>query len=287
MAGFLAASVIVFLANNGNPPNGFTGAPFNSHCNSCHSGNANGYDGTVSISGLPATIEPNTTYPITLTINVNQGNPVKAGFQIVMVDGANNNAGTLNSINSQTGVDVVGGRRYLEHRNGKNFSGGSVSWNFEWVSPASVNGNIVKAYFIGNFCNGNGGSSGDFAKAFNETFSFAGAPPLTAFISDKTDVSCNGGNNGSATVSANGGNPPYAYLWSNGQTGQTALNLAAGVYTVTVSAGGGATATASVTITQPPVLNASATVSNQITCIEPTAELSALASGGVSPYAFS
>lgn len=283
MTGFLALSVVMFLANNGNPPNGRTGAPFDGHCNNCHSGNSNGYDGTVTLSGLPASLAPNTTYPITLNINVTQGNPVKAGFQIVMVDASNNNVGTLNPVNNQTGVDMAGGRRYLEQRNGKNFSGGAVSWDFEWTSPASVNGNIVRAYFIGNFCNGNGGTSGDFAKAFNETFSFAGAPPLVASISAKTDVSCNGGADGSATVSAVGGNPPYSYLWSNGQTGQTAVNLAAGNYTVTVSAGG-ATATASVSISQPSALNVTAAASNIITCAQPSATLSVSAGGGVQPY---
>lgn len=41
--------------------------------------------------------------------------------------------------------------------------------------------------------------------------------------------------NGSATVNPSGGTPPYTYLWSNGQTTQTATGLAQGSYTVTVS----------------------------------------------------
>ncbi len=39
-----------------------------------------------------------------------------------------------------------------------------------------------------------------------------------------------GGNSGSATVQASGGFPPYKYLWSNGQMGATATNLAPGTY---------------------------------------------------------
>ncbi|MEP7264282.1 MAG: gliding motility-associated C-terminal domain-containing protein, partial [Bacteroidota bacterium] len=47
-------------------------------------------------------------------------------------------------------------------------------------------------------------------------------------------ASCNV-SNGSSTVNPAGGTPLYTYLWSNGQTTQTAVNLAAGNYTVTVT----------------------------------------------------
>ena len=50
--------------------------------------------------------------------------------------------------------------------------------------------------------------------------------------------------NGSATANPSGGVGPYTYLWSNGQTTQTAINLLSGVYTVTVTGVGGCTATA-------------------------------------------
>ncbi len=49
----------------------------------------------------------------------------------------------------------------------------------------------------------------------------------------------------------------YAYLWSNGQTDKTATGLCAGTYSVTVTDGIGNTATSSVTITEPPLLEAS------------------------------
>ncbi|MCB0395942.1 MAG: T9SS type A sorting domain-containing protein [Flavobacteriales bacterium] len=60
--------------------------------------------------------------------------------------------------------------------------------------------------------------------------------PLSATISNKVNVTCNGGNNGSVTVSASGGTMPYSYLWDDAQqqTTNKATGLTAGTYTVRV-----------------------------------------------------
>ena len=277
---------LVWLANSSNPPNGRTGAPFDGHCNNCHTGNSNGYNGTVSISGLPSTISPNTTYNLNIDLTATAGSPSRGGFQLVVVDGNNANCGNLANINGQAGTEFSSGREYIEQRGSKAFSGGSVDWDFQWTSPASVAGNTVKVYFIGNFCNGSG-SSGDFPIAAAATFDFAGAPPVSAVISSTSNVSCFGDNDGSATVEASGGTPPYTYLWSNGQTGQTAINLPAGNYTVTVTGSGGSgSATATAAISQPPALNQTVAVSGPITCLQPLVTATANANGGVSPYTY-
>ncbi len=63
-------------------------------------------------------------------------------------------------------------------------------------------------------------------------------------------VGCEGQSNSSATVSASDGTAPYSYSWSNGDTQNINDNLAAGVYTVTVTDAVGCTASAAVTITE-------------------------------------
>ncbi|MBK8557359.1 MAG: hypothetical protein IPL65_17045 [Lewinellaceae bacterium] len=45
-------------------------------------------------------------------------------------------------------------------------------------------------------------------------------------------------------VTVTGGEAPFQYLWTNGQTNATAIGLAAGTYTVTVTGNNGRTATA-------------------------------------------
>ena len=286
ISGILFA-MFVWLANNSNPPTGQTGAPFDSgNCNGCHDGNS--YTGTVEVTGMPATVAPSTVYPLTITMTPSGGSPVKGGFQLVAVDGNNTNSGNLTNSNAQSGTEFFNGREYLEHRGGKNFGGNPISWSFTWTSPASAAGNTIKFYFIGNFCNGNGGSSGDIAYAFSETYPFAGGAPVTAVITGTTNVSCNGGNNGSATVEAGGGAPPYTYAWNNGQTQPTATNLAAGTYTVTVTGSSGSgSATATAVITQPPVISLpSPVVTGSITCINTAVTVTANATGGVGGFTY-
>ncbi len=76
-------------------------------------------------------------------------------------------------------------------------------------------------------------------------------PSQLSVSSTQVNVNCKGASTGSATASASGGTGPYLYAWSNGQSGPTASNLAAGVYVVTVSDKNGCTKTKSITITQP------------------------------------
>ncbi|WP_324721749.1 HYR domain-containing protein [Salinimicrobium sp. HB62] len=58
-----------------------------------------------------------------------------------------------------------------------------------------------------------------------------------------TETTLYGSATGTATAQVTGGTPNYSFSWSNGQTGQTAQNLTAGTYTVTVTDGNGCTAT--------------------------------------------
>lgn len=81
-----------------------------------------------------------------------------------------------------------------------------------------------------------------------------------------TNILCNGQCTGTATANPSGGTPPYTYLWTGGQTTQTATGLCAGTYTVTVTDAGSTTATATVTITQPTALTSSVQSQTNVLC---------------------
>jgi gliding motility-associated-like protein len=110
--------------------------------------------------------------------------------------------------------------------------------------------------------------------------------PLTATING-INVLCYTGNSGSATVLPSGGLPPYTYLWSNGQTTQTATNLIAGTYTCTITDAANNTVTQTITITQPPALSATVlSITNVLCAGDTTGAMAVSVAGGTPPYTY-
>jgi gliding motility-associated-like protein len=115
-------------------------------------------------------------------------------------------------------------------------------------------------------------------------------PTAITLSTTQTNVSCNGGNNGSATVTANGGMPGYSYSWNTTpvQTSATANNLPAGSYTVTVTDNNNCTATITVTITEPALLNVSLSSQTNVACFgNNNGSATILATGGTPGYTYS
>ena len=102
-----------------------------------------------------------------------------------------------------------------------------------------------------------------------------------------TPVSCNGGENGAATVSVTGGNIPYSYLWDNGEINATATGLNAGLHAVDITDNKGCTTTATVTITEPAVLAASAAQVSPVCNGESNGSATVTVTGGNTPYSYS
>jgi hypothetical protein len=163
-------------------------------------------------------------------------------------------------------------------------SGGTPSYNYLWnTSPLQTTQN-VSGLPAGNYTVIVTDAHGCTATA-SITISNTAGP--SASIPVHTNVLCNGGNSGSATVSVTGGAPPYTYVWSpSGGNSATANNLAAGNYTVTVTDANGCTTTVVVTITQPPAI-ALTPSSVQSTCGQSNGSASVTVSGGTPSYSYS
>ena len=108
---------------------------------------------------------------------------------------------------------------------------------------------------------------------------------IVASTATKTNVDCNGGQNGSITVSTAGGTPGYTYSWSNGAAGPTISSLTAGAYTVTVTDSRGCTGFMTVGITQPtPIVLAMSSTAASCGTNNGTASVAAL--GGTPGYSY-
>lgn len=94
-----------------------------------------------------------------------------------------------------------------------------------------------------------GANSGtnDFYKYSPASYGPPGPCCLMQLSDTFSNATC-GNANGTATVTATSGSTPYSYLWSNGQTTQTATGLTPGTYIVTVSDNGSCSDTSSVTV---------------------------------------
>jgi hypothetical protein len=104
-----------------------------------------------------------------------------------------------------------------------------------------------------------------------------------------SNINCNGGENGSASMNVSGGTSPYTYLWSdaNSQTTISATALIAGTYSVMVTDSNGCTATASVSISQPNTIIPTITVYSGIRCNgDSDATVIANATGGSGFYIY-
>ena len=180
-----------------NPPNGVTGAPGEGLCTNCHANNnPNGFDGSISLTGLPASITPNTSYTITVTSSNPNGQAVQAGFQWVALNSSNTNSGSMTGAAANSTITPSGGRTYHEHNPAQAFgAGNSVSWTVNWTSP-SAGANDETITFYGASVIGNGGGSGGDLIATTQSSGVlpgSGADPLVVSVQKLSDVSCNGG----------------------------------------------------------------------------------------------
>ncbi|MBI5219718.1 MAG: gliding motility-associated C-terminal domain-containing protein [Bacteroidia bacterium] len=119
------------------------------------------------------------------------------------------------------------------------------------------------------------------------SFTITQPPAMTASISSSSNVSCNGGNNGSATATGIGGTGPYTGVWNTipSQASLTALNLTAGTYSVTVTDANGCTANTTVAITQPAALSLTTNKTNAH-CGQADGTASVAAVGGTTGYTY-
>lgn len=103
---------------------------------------------------------------------------------------------------------------------------------------------------------------------------------------NNTNVSCFGGNNGTAIVSVAGGVLPFSYLWSNGSGVSQLNNLFAGIYTVTITDANTCTSISVVTITEPSKMQIEIQSSGNEICRKDIATINSNVLGGTPLYTY-
>ncbi|HSY77490.1 MAG TPA: hypothetical protein VK890_11570, partial [Bacteroidia bacterium] len=159
--------------------------------------------------------------------------------------------------------------------------------NFTKVLCSAFTGVLLCA---SSFSYGGVTSKGNSKNVAN-TNSFS-CPTITITTNSQTNVSCNGGSNGTATVTASGGVSPYTYSWTPtagliGANTNNPSNMAAATYTVIATDINGCFNTKVITITQPAVLTVSGGTPTSASCNTSNGAAVVTVTGGTTPYAYS
>ncbi|TND00695.1 MAG: fibronectin type III domain-containing protein [Bacteroidetes bacterium] len=159
---------------------------------------------------------------------------------------------------------------------------GTPPYTFSWAPGGSTNDTIT------NICPGNYTVTITDANGQTAVDSVTIVEPTAIVLqTTSTDVSCNGGNNGTGGVTANGGTPPYTYSWApGGQTTSGITGLTAGQYVATVTDANNCTVTATINITEPTPLSAPI-AGTDATCYQQcNGSATVTPAGGTAPYSF-
>jgi gliding motility-associated-like protein len=165
-----------------------------------------------------------------------------------------------------------------------NVNGGQPPYTYQWSNGGTtqvINNLVAGTYWVIVTTN-NGCITMDTAVVTQPS------SPVTA-ITTQIDITCFGGNDGSATAIPSGGTAPYTVSWNTNpvQNNATATNLTSGTYVATITDGNGCTTSQTVTLNQPNVLSINPTQQTNVTCFGGNnGQLSVFVGGGTGPYSY-
>lgn len=248
---------------------------------SCNGGN----DGslTIDVTGGTAPI----TYVWSSGGSGTSGTGLSAGTYTVTVTDDNGCSSAVTAVINEPALLTLSGNSVTAHCGQADGSadvtvaGGTNPYSYAWSSGTSVtqtlNGVVAGAY-TATVTDANGCTA-------EATVNIPDAPGPLAVINTVTDVSCNGGSDGSIDVSVNGGTAPYSYSWSNGGVSNTISGLSAGIYTVTVTDVYGCSSSIDATVNEPSALQLSFQTTDA-TCGTANGTASVTVNGGTAPYSY-
>ncbi|MEO8238795.1 MAG: T9SS type A sorting domain-containing protein [Flavobacterium sp.] len=195
------------------------------------------------------------------------------------------NTGTLSVVKTQGGIVTVG-------------------YTYEWFKKDGSN-TFVTTYLTGETI-----SDGLYAGAYKVKVTDNASPANTALSDEfiitepsapitvtesQTNVSCNGGSNGTISLTINGGTPGYSILWDNtittthvgGQPDRTGLPTGSYFYTITDANGCQYSSTNNIEITEPAELTITSITQKQPSGVSiKDGEISIDAGGGTGTYTY-
>lgn len=160
-------------------------------------------------------------------------------------------------------------------------SGGTLPLQYSIVPGVTQNSNTFSNLDIGSYTltvTDNNGCRDYTSFTLTE-------PAAMVSTATSTNVRCNGGSDGSASISTTGGTLPYNINWSNGATTTNVINLGVGIYFISVTDANNCSTSDTVLITQPSQPHITSSADTSI-CKNSQAILVTHATGGTQPYTY-
>ncbi|WNJ18558.1 T9SS type A sorting domain-containing protein [Pontibacter sp. G13] len=162
--------------------------------------------------------------------------------------------------------------------------GGTPPYAFEWDANAGGGTSATVSNLAAGQYTVIVTDSNNCADVITTTLESAGA--ATVAIDNQTNVSCAGLTDGAASLMITGGTAPYTYLWSNGESTDSAMMLPSGPNTVEVTDSNGCVSFATVFIVEPAELSLNASGSAVDCPGDSSGTASVLATGGTPGYTY-
>ncbi len=147
-------------------------------------------------------------------------------------------------------------------------------------NQSNIEGQIIAQSYVQN-----GGEN--HYPPFTTTIPSCGVVCNLSVSGTKTDITCNGAENGSIDITATGNSGALTYSWNDGATTEDRTGLSTGDYSVQVSDAAGCKATSQTfTISQPNAINISGTTVNVTTVGGSDGSIDVTVTGGTGPYTY-
>ncbi len=174
-------------------------------------------------------------------------------------------------------------------------TGGSGSYSYSWNTTPIQTTPTASGLLAGNYTVTVTDNNGCIIPVTSSVSITQPAAVLSATSSSTlfngNNISCNAGSNGSINLSPAGGTAPYAFAWSGPgsfvSSTEDLTGLVAGTYSVTITDAHGCTTSHSKILTEPAVLDLTASVTNATCPAFTNGAIDITVSGGTASYSFS
>lgn len=242
-------------------------------------------DGSIDITVTGGT-EPYTFWWSNGDTTMNLSNAEKGSYILSVTDALGCRTTRSFTITDNSTLDVSLTPNYLEcYEEGQGeiistVSGGTAPYSYSWSNEDTTE--VISGMNSGLY----NLTVTDAEGCTRTTSAYIGIRDLSISASIK-NPDCYGGNNGEIEISGvSYGTPPYTYYWSTGDTTATITGLASGRYEVTVSDSMGCSTSRYFSVSDPPEISLSYSISPRDCSTDSDAEVFIEATGGSGSYEF-